>query len=102
MNNASAIGDIGTVYRTIKSLSQTAHIDSIHTSDGTKTCCPTDIANAFRNHFRDSLNRQKPQQPLQEPAAYPPAFNINVDPPTLREIENTVSGLKLSKAPGPE
>lgn len=100
MSRATSIGDIGTVYNTIKSLSKPSPTLTIKNKNNTLTSSHKEVAETFKEFFSHSLNFPDPSNFIKSPAAYQPAFNINTLPPTLDEIEAAVFSLNKNKAPG--
>ena len=60
-----------------------------------------DRRDRWREHFSEILNRDDPEDPIEEEESTETEMtNINTNPPTLNEIYNAIKMLKNGKAPG--
>lgn len=103
---AAERGDLRSVYQITKKLSNKRGQKSSSTvkaKDGKILTTENEVANRWKEHFKEVLNRPEPEFPARpENYAHNPEIEMDIGPPTHNEVKEAIQGLKNNKAPGPD
>ncbi|KAI8514548.1 hypothetical protein Bbelb_071390 [Branchiostoma belcheri] len=97
---AATRGELSTVYRITKTLSNQNSVCSVPIKDkqGKLLTNEKEQAERWAQHFEEVLNRPEPDQPADPTPS--DDIPINTDPPSHEEVETAIKAMKNRKAPG--